>query len=109
MFGDELIIPMEKVIVDITLPKFLEEEPAPNFYLFHRRLLLQFIDIALSVVHVERVQVVTRQLRGLEPVLEGLPNACAAQNRFSLFLFYRFGQQQEITESVRVYLLGQKD
>ena len=58
MLGVEFVVAVEQVIIGVVVSKFLEEETAPDLELFHRRHLLQLVDIALFVIDVERVQIV---------------------------------------------------
>lgn len=54
----QLVVTQVDLVVDVALPELLEEEPSPDPDLLEGGGLLELVDVALTVVDVERVQVV---------------------------------------------------
>ena len=53
-----LIVAVEDMIIEVLLFEFLEKEAIPNSDLLSRRRVLEFIDITLFVIYVERIKIV---------------------------------------------------
>ena len=53
-----LIVAVEDMIIEVLLFEFLEKEAIPNSDLLCRRRVLEFIDITLFVIYVERIKIV---------------------------------------------------
>jgi hypothetical protein len=54
----QLVVAQVDLVVDVALPELFEEEPSPDPDLLEGGSLLELVDVALTVVDVERVQVV---------------------------------------------------
>ena len=53
-----LIVAVEDMIIEVLLFEFFEKEAIPNSDLLSRRRVLEFIDITLFVIYVERIKIV---------------------------------------------------
>ena len=67
LLHEQFVVPVVYFVVNVALSEFSEEKPTPNSHLFHRRRVLQLVNVAFSVIDVKRVEVVGCQLWRLEP------------------------------------------